>query len=314
MSMIVSGSSGLQFPDASNQGTAFTGNAATITSGTVATARLGSGTADSTTYLRGDQTWSTVTQTRISGGTTGLTPSTLTGGDVTLAGTLAVANGGTGTASPSLVAGTGISISGSFPNQTVTNTVTSAYVGGRGQVFTANGTFTIPTGVTALKVTVVGGGGGGPVGGNFGGGGGATAIKWLTGLTAGNTLAVTIGAGGAGKVSTGSQASGNAGGNSTVASGTQTITTITGGGAPATDSSVSLQSASTATNGDINIGSRPFFSNGQNSLFGFGGAFVNSNTGGAATGYGAGGANGGSQGCGYSNSTSGTAGIVVFEW
>lgn len=38
--------------------------------------------------------------TAISGGTTGLTPSTLTAGDVTLAGTLAVANGGTGLTAP----------------------------------------------------------------------------------------------------------------------------------------------------------------------------------------------------------------------
>jgi hypothetical protein len=115
-------------------------NAANIASGTVPTARLGSGTANSTTFLRGDQTYAT--------------PLSLTGV--------------------------------------------------RGQVFTSSGTFTVPTGVTSVKVTVVGGGGNGGAAtattgrsatrnAGGGGGGGGTAVEYITGLTPGGTVSVTVG-------------------------------------------------------------------------------------------------------------------------
>ena len=54
---------------------------------------------------------------------------------------------------------------------------TTAPIGGiRSQLFTSSGTFTVPAGVTALKVTLAGGGGGGGGGqrGGFNGGTGNT--------------------------------------------------------------------------------------------------------------------------------------------
>jgi hypothetical protein len=123
----------------------------------------------------------------------------------------------------------------------------SAAVCSRGQVFTSNGTFTLPAGVSAVKVTVVGGGGnsGAVNSGNYrlgiGGGGGGAAIKYLSGLTSGNTLAVTVG---------------GAGGTSSVASGTQSITTVSAtGGATGASNSTSANGAlgGSGTNGDINI-------------------------------------------------------------
>ncbi|HET9019596.1 MAG TPA: hypothetical protein VFN46_08420 [Acetobacteraceae bacterium] len=65
--------------------------------------------------------------------------------------------------------------------------------------FTASGSFVVPQGVTRAKVTVIGGGGaGGTHATQPGGGGGAggQAIGWLSGLTPGATIAVTVGGGG----------------------------------------------------------------------------------------------------------------------
>jgi hypothetical protein len=72
-------------------------------------------------------------------------------------------------------------------------------------VYTSVGStnWTVPSGVTEVKVTVVGGGGAGGTAGSTaneavgsGGGGGGTAIKWVTGLTPGSTVNVTVGGAG----------------------------------------------------------------------------------------------------------------------
>ena len=123
-----------------------------------------------------------------------------------------------------------------FPDATVQGT--SFWAGIKAQLFNTVGsgyTFTIPTGVTAIKVTLAGGGGGGgaglsgacPYNGGTGGFGG-NAVQYFTGLTAGNTLTITVGAAGVGVASS----NGTSGGATSVASGTQTITTVscTGGG------------------------------------------------------------------------------------
>ena len=84
----------------------------------------------------------------------------------------------------------------------------SARVGPRAQVFTASGTFTVPAGITAVKVTVAGGGGGSSTTYGTVGGCGGVAVGHYTGLTPGGSVTVTVGAGGSGG------ASGTAGGTS----------------------------------------------------------------------------------------------------
>ena len=134
-----------------------------------------------------------------------------------------------------------------------TTTGTVALYGNAGvssaTVLTAsNSAWAIPAGVSRLKVTVVGAGGNGSAGNNWagspaansggGGGGGGTAIQVFTGLTPSATLNVTVGT--------------TAGATSSVASGSQTITTVqaTGGASGSAGSS-----ASGGAGGDGGLGS-----------------------------------------------------------
>jgi len=201
----------------------------------------------------------------------------------------------------------------------------SSLPGSQGQVFTSNGTFTIPSGITAVKVTVVGGGGGGGSSyengagysnGAAGGGGGGAAISYLTSLTPGNTLTVTVG---------------GAGATSSVASGTQSISTIsaTGGatGGSSSNGSGGVGGAGgVGSGGSINLygssgGSAynvAFSGNGGSSIFGGGAAGVLQGYGNGSAGRVYGG--GGSGGCIQQAATgsvaggAGAAGVVIFEW
>lgn len=105
-------------------------------------------------------------------------------------------------------------------------------------------TVTIPALAVRADIELWGASGGGASGANTGGGGaGGTVLKLLTGLTPGNTLALTVGA--AGTLA-------GTGGNSTLASGTQAITTLTGSGGVGA-SGRNGGAGGTATNGDLNI-------------------------------------------------------------
>ena len=67
--------------------------------------------------------------------------------------------------------------------------------------YTANGTFTVPTGVTAIEVVAVGGGGGGGGGNDVsagGGGGGGQVVQRQVNVTPGTTYNIAVGAGGHG--------------------------------------------------------------------------------------------------------------------
>jgi hypothetical protein len=207
----------------------------------------------------------------------------------------------------------------------------SLYVGGTQasvlvsiNYYTSTQTITIPAGATKARIKLSGGAGGGggakaTAGNESVGGGGAGAAgleKYLTGLTPGNTLALTIGAAGAAGAAT--PTAGGTGGNSTLASGTQTITTLTAnGGAGGTQANGAASFGSgaatvgAATNGDINVSGQP----------GTGGTITGTNV---TTQFGIGGTTGlglGIAGSGAKSTSAtgvaggaGSAGICIIEW
>lgn len=126
-------------------------------------------------------------------------------------------SGGTLTG-PLALSGNATTALGAVPKQQVEaliNTtmagLTSAYIGGRGQVFTSSGTFTVPDGVTAVKVRGCGGGGGS---GNYPGAGGTTSFGNYCSATGGSGPS-TPGTGSGGDINL----TGGSGGWSSTASG-----------------------------------------------------------------------------------------------
>lgn len=203
-------------------------------------------------------------------------------------------------------------------------------------LYTSSDTFTAPTGVSRVYVTMVGGGGGGKGGSaasssGGGGGSGASIVKTEINVTAGNGYTVTVGA--AGSVVAGD---GTDGGNSSFAGDNTTVTcnggskgtTSTGGaGGTANAGTGGNNSGSTGGTGGTapttagvaggngeGGGSGKGGGGGAGSLFGKGGAgaTVGGGAGSAGTGFGSGG--GGGESTNGTFGGAGTAGAVLVEW
>ena len=156
-------------------------------------------------------------------------------------GVLQIAGGGTGSTSAATVAGTGISVSGTFPNQTVTNSGVTSIVAGTGiSVSGSTGAVTVtnssPFSITYTANYIIVAGGGSGSGDTGGGGGGGGVLSGTTTLTTSTVYSFTVGAGGAAATSSANR-NGNSGSNSTAFSltaiggghGSSTTTGATGG-------------------------------------------------------------------------------------
>lgn len=169
------------------------------------------------------------------------------------------------------------------------------------QVFTSSGTWTKPTGVTKIKVRVVGGGGAGGsnsgAAGGGGGGGGGYAEKFID-VTSVSSISVTVGAGGA--AGTGVD-NGNGGGTSSFGA----ECSATGGNGGAGGSAGAGGAGGVGSGGNVNAsggagdGGSSVGAHGGSSVLGGGGASQSAPTGG--------------YGGGAGGSASGASGIVIVE-
>ena len=198
-----------------------------------------------------------------------------------------VANGGTGLATltaNNLIVGNGTSAvqfiapgtSGNFLTSNGTSWVSTAatlYGGAKSQIFTSGGTFTVPSGITSLKVTVIGGGGGGaymsynpsgcgpaPAAGGYGG----MAIGYIT-VTSGSAYTITVGAGGAGAYrTTAGSVTGGSGGSSSFS----TLISATGGGGGYADFNTSASIPGANGVGSSGTLSNTYTANGASGIYG----------------------------------------------
>jgi len=194
------------------------------------------------------------------------------------------------------------------------------------QLFTSTGTFTAPTGVTKIFITMCGGGGGGGrddgTSGGGGGGAGAWIIRTAFTVVAGNNYTVTVGTGGAG--ATAPSTSGAAGGNTSFTDANSITVTCNGGsgggigGGGNGGAALGAYNASEATAGTPvttvggNGGTAPSGGRGG----GGGNPFGTGGTGGSGSGAGQNGIGfgaGGSGGCGAA-AGNGANGFALIEW
>lgn len=272
------------------------------------------GTANATTYLRGDGAWAT-----ISGGGSGTVTSvnanstigfTFTGGPVTSSGTLTLSGPTPGT-------------SGNVLTSDGTAWISLASTGGSGnfqnQLFTSSGTWTAPSGVTKVRVTVIGGGGGSFFNGstNAYGGQGGVAVGLYT-VTPGTAYTVTVGTGGVG-VTTGT---GGAGGTSSFGAlvsatgGTGGATSLNGTGGAGTGGTITNSTSAGANLVYSYAPTIPYFRNFGGSASSF--TFASSNSGAPAARVWSVNYELASNGAGYGGSNQaangGVGGVVYVEW